>query len=307
MRLRDASHLSAALPLAAFTSDVELVRDVQERLLIFGLLDPPVDGKFGSVTHWALREFSKSVSLVFENELTKDVAKALLDADEEELFPLKPGSNFAGEIVKAMQRRGYWIARHRGCFNVVYIEGMNADGTPNENTPNKFNDLRILIQLSTAGVPKIVKLWEATTEPGKYWTDHPMNPEGAARIAFGQYKSWAVGTHHAGSPAAHEALVQVENISIYRDLNKDYKRDGDTRYTGIFAINQHWGYDMPKDDLRTSSAGCLVGRTKAGHREFMSLVKSDSRYVVNNSYRFMTAVMPAVAVGETTFDPASPH
>ena len=307
MKLSDASHLNAALPLAAFTSDLELVREAQGQLLILGLLDPPVDGKFGSVTHWALREFAKSVGLTFENELTKDLAKALLDADEDELFPLKPGSNLAGEIVKAMQRRGYWVARHRNCFNIVYVEGMDADGTPNDNAPNKFNDLRLLIQLNTSGVPKIVKSWEATTEPGKYWTDHPMNPKGAARIAFGQYKSWAVGTHHARTASAHEALVQVENISVYRDLNKDYKRDGDTRYTGILAINQHWGYDMLKDDLRSSSAGCLVGRTKARHREFMNLVKSDPRYLVNNGYRFMTVVMPVAAVGETAFDPASPH
>src|SRR5258708_417153 len=141
MKLSDAAQLNAALPLAALASDVDLVRDIQARLLIYGVLDPPVDGKFGSVSHWALREFAKSVGLTFENELTKDIAKALLDADEEEQFSLKPGPNLAGKIISAMQRRGYWICRHRGCFNIVYIEGMDVDGTPNENTPNRFNDL----------------------------------------------------------------------------------------------------------------------------------------------------------------------
>nr|WP_208246961.1 hypothetical protein [Rhizobium sp. T1473]MCA0804542.1 hypothetical protein [Rhizobium sp. T1473] len=119
-----------------------------------------------------------------------------------------------------------------------------------------------------------------------------MNPKGAARIAFNQYKAWVVGTHHPNSASAHEALVQVEPITVCRDLNKDFKRTGDELDTGLFAINQHWGYDAPKDDLGRTSAGCLVGRTKDGHRKFMQLIKADPRYLANHSYRFLTAVMP---------------
>jgi hypothetical protein len=119
----------------------------------------------------------------------------------------------------------------------------------------------------------------------------PMNPCGAARIAFGQYKSWIVGTHHAGTSSAHEALVQVSPISVHRDLNKDFKRTNDKVDTGLFAINQHWGYDAPKNDLGRTSAGCLVGRTREGHKDFMALLKSDPRYRANNGYRFMTAVL----------------
>ncbi|NJP21759.1 MAG: hypothetical protein HC763_25245, partial [Hydrococcus sp. CRU_1_1] len=39
-----------------------------------------------------------------------------------------------------------------------------------------------------------------------------------------------------------------------------------------------WGYDLPVGNIGSSSAGCLVGRTRKGHREFMSLVKSDRSY-----------------------------
>jgi len=117
-----------------------------------------------------------------------------------------------------------------------------------------------------------------------------MNPLGAARIAFGQYKSWTVGVHHPGQRGAHEALVQAAPIDVYRDLNKDFKREGRV-YTGMFGVNQHWGYDAPKNNLGNTSAGCLVGRTKAGHREFMALIKTDPRYSANHSYKFMTAVM----------------
>ena len=103
-----------------------------------------------------------------------------------------------------------------------------------------------------------------------------MNPKGAARIAFNQYKAWSVGTHRASSPQGHEALVQTAPVAVYRDLNKDFKRPGDRVDTGLFGINQHWGYDAPMGDLGTTSAGCLVGRTKNGHRQFMALVKQGS-------------------------------
>jgi hypothetical protein len=61
--------------------------------------------------------------------------------------------------------------------------------------------------------------------------------------------------------------------------------------TGQFFINQHWGYNQPREDIGTASAGCLVGRTKSGHREFMALVKSDIRYKANPKYTFFTAVL----------------
>jgi hypothetical protein len=84
---------------------------------------------------------------------------------------------------------------------------------------------------------------------------------------------------------------------VHRDLNQDFSRAGDKTEAGSdFAINQHWGYDNPRDDLGRSSAGCLVGRTKTAHREFMRTVKSDPRYLANNGYRFMPAVLEAAQV-----------
>ncbi|HEY8509928.1 MAG TPA: hypothetical protein VIL32_16310, partial [Steroidobacteraceae bacterium] len=67
-------------------------------------------------------------------------------------------------------------------------------------------------------------------------------------------------------------------------------------HEGLFGINQHWGYDLPRGDIGRASAGCLVGRTKAGHRAFMSIVKEDPRFVASHAYRFITTVIPASAV-----------
>jgi hypothetical protein len=179
----------------------------------------------------------------------------------------------------------------------------NIDGSTNENTPNVFNDLRMVIKVAPNGVPNIEGAWEATTEPGRHYTQFPLDRGGAARIAFGQHKAWSVGFHRND----HEGLVQTDDVAFYRDLNKDFTREGDRLIIGMIGLNQHWGYDLPRGDIGHSSAGCLVGRTPQGHREFMKIIKADPRYEVSRGYKFMTTVIPASALTETDFDPASQH
>jgi len=190
-----------------------------------------------------------------------------------------------------MISRGDFFCRVDGAVNIVYVEGMGVDGTVNSNAPNQFNDIRAVVSLVN-GRPNLLGAWEATTEPGNFYTLNPL-PEarrkGVARIAFGQYRAWTVGRH-----SDHEALVQHGGkVTVYRDFNKDHEREGDKTETDFLGINQHWGYDYPTTDINRASAGCLVGRTKAGHRQFMGIVKSDQRYVVNRGYRFWTSIFPA--------------
>src|SRR5262249_9955618 len=235
----------------------------------------------------------------------------------------------AGRGGGAGERAPPRAARHPGELNIVYVEGLDPDGTANDNRPNRFNDLRCVIgfddsvsrpsafftresrdpaaQPVTPGsrlgasapagtrVPKLLGKWEATTEPGRYWTEHPMNPNGAARIAFGQYTAWQVGYHH-NDPTQEARVRSGGRVRVCRDGNRDYRRDGDARDAGFFGINQHHGYDLPKDDLGRSSAGCLVGRTIAGHRAFIQLVKSDVRYRADHRFVFTATVLPASAV-----------
>jgi hypothetical protein len=148
----------------------------------------------------------------------------------------------------------------------------------------------------SGGKIKMLLNVEATTEPGRYYTTKPLSPKGAARIKFGYYDAWRVGMH--GNSEPHEALVQVVPITVHRDLNKDGFRTGDNLDTGLFGINQHWGYDMPLDDIGRSSAGCLVGRSRSSHRKFMQLIKSDPRYVKNPTVLFGTAIIDAMRLYE---------
>jgi len=167
-------------------------------------------------------------------------------------------------IIAYCEEEGYKIDRGVGEKNIIYVEGMYPDGRLNEDTFNAWNDTRMVIGFFD-GVPKIIGKWEATTEPGRYYTMRPMNVNGAARIKFGQYKAWIVGTHLN----SHEALVQLGGpVTVYRDLNKDGMRTGDRTETGQFGVNQHWG------------------------GEFMKIIKSDPRYLKSRAYVFSSIVIP---------------
>lgn len=297
MTLDDIVSLRRTVAFQLIGADKELARDVQNRLVDMGVLDPPADAMFGPVSHWALGQVVRKLDMGSASVLDRTLARKLLEGADADLFPLNSTGTLAGRIAQALQNEGHWICRHPDCVNVVYIEGMDPDGVPNDDAPNVFNDLRLVLRVNRAGNPDLVDVWEGTTEPGRYYTAvEKLDPRGAARIAFGQYKAWSVGTHNASGKTAHEALVQTAPIRVHRDLNSDFERVCDKVFEGVFGINQHWGFDLPKADIGKASAGCLVGRTKTGHRAFMSICKSDPRYAANNSYRFMTAVLPAAAV-----------
>ncbi len=279
------------IPLATIGHDrPDLAHDIQQILSDLGYLDPPPDGFMGPTSIWALTEFCRLNGLSTDGGFTPEIARTLLNPNQP-LPDIRPSGAWIDRVIGYMVNKGYFICRHPDCKNIIYVEGVDPDGKLNAQTPNTFEDLRVVFSIQPNGVP-VMQSWVGTTEPGRYYTiDHP-NPEGAARIKPGQYKSWHVGIHTGESGGnAHEALVQSEDIDIYRDKNRDFRREGPI-FTGKFGIDQHKGFNLPKDDAGEASAGCLVGRLNDGHLEFMALIKTDPRYINNNGYNFMTAVIP---------------
>jgi peptidoglycan hydrolase-like protein with peptidoglycan-binding domain len=285
----------AAPDVSRIGADKPLAIAVQAALSFHGYLDPPADGMFGEVSKWALREFAKANGLPPDDGLTSTLRLRLLDAQAGLPAP-QPTGTWIDKVIAYVQASGYFICRHPSCVNILYIEGMSPDGTLNADLPNQFNDTRLVFWLDKAGRPAF-EAWEATSEPGDHYTFNPLNPAGAARIAFRQFKSWAVGSHPR-NPPNHSALVQTKHLTVHRDFNRDGKRTGDRLDRGdAFGVNQHWGYDLPLNDIRNGSAGCLVGRTRDGHKEFMSLVRSDARYKASNAYTFVAAILPGDRLG----------
>jgi hypothetical protein len=170
------------------------------------------------------------------------------------------------------------------------VEGMNADGTLNKDTPNEWNDRRFVIQISKGGKPKMLVNEQATTEPGRFYTENPLNTNGAARIAFGQYKAWVMGKHQGWQPA----LVHRGRLRVHRDKLKNYVRDAsDPIDIGTdFGINQHSTSPNQTPELvNKHSAGCLVGRNYEAHLAFLKLLTKDVRYDLNKGYMFVSAVI----------------
>lgn len=190
--------------------------------------------------------------------------------------------SFAQKIVDYMRVNNYKLSTNPGELNIIYVEGVDKDGTPNRDKMDEWNDRRIVLDHQL----EMIGNWLGTTEPGWKYTANPLNRDGAFRIAFGQYKSWAVGMHKN----SHEALAQVAPVKGHRDRNRDGFRTGDPVVTGIYGINQHWGGDSPT--VGGWSAGCLVGQSRDGHREFMRMIKSDTRYRQNPNYIFWTTILP---------------
>src|SRR5687767_4310120 len=87
-------------------------------------------------------------------------------ADETKPATRTPPPDLASRIVRAMETRGHIIDRGPGQINIVYLEGADANGAPNEDAPNAFNDRRLVVRFD-GGAPNIVGNWQATTEPGR--------------------------------------------------------------------------------------------------------------------------------------------
>jgi len=285
--------VASGIDLLAVKRNEQLVYELQNRLNALGLLDPPVDGDFGPVSHWAWAQFCQLQGEPFTNRLTSRLSGALLRIDAQSLLPLDTsGSDLATRVARSMEALGYWIARHPDCINIAYLEGVTLEGKANDNTVNYYNDVRCIFCVHQ-GRAILRGAWSATTQPGWHWILNPSNEirdtvKAAAHIALGQYKAWCVGTHNAG--VAHEALVQRAKIRVHRDQDRNGQREADPIFERAdYGINQHHGSNSTK--VGAYSAGCLVANSVAGHKEFMKALKKDPRYRSSNAYRFMTSVL----------------
>lgn len=208
------------------------------------------------------------------------------------------GATLADRIIRHMESKKYHIARNPGEVNIVYLEGANADGKPNADAPDGWNDRRIVIVFQ-GGAPVIVHNAQATTEPGVLAT----NSEGArlrggvARVQFGQFNIWQVGYHNERrNGRLHPALVQRRPLKVHRDANRDGKRTGDA-LDFASGINQHSTRpNVLPARVDNWSEGCLVGRSWIEHEQFMALVKADPRFKADAGYFFHTAIIPAKEV-----------
>lgn len=269
--------------------------------LAFGI--PVADGQIGIDTATAINRFAAAIAAhtgikYNPGVITPELFDALLRDDTRALFPIvaadQPGDDaetlFVRKIIRFMIEKEYFIALGPDVINIVYVEGVDGDGRENADELNFWNDRRLVFRIDDDGNPVIMINVAATTEPGRYYTQNPMNPAGAARIAFGQYKAHGIGLHNG----QHPALVQRGKIRVHRDINRDGKRSANDPISigSSWGINQHTTRPgQPPELVGKYSAGCLVGQSYSEHMAFMALIRHDIRLKNNGGYLFTTAVI----------------
>ena len=293
-QLYDLVQSSETLEMARLVRRPGLVSEMQMRLAHHGLLDPPASGTLDPTSQWALGAFCRATRLPFGGALTPPVAAALLQQDP--VLPLRPDDSLAGRIATALIRRSHWLCRHPDCVNIVYVEGMDEQGCEVPRRRDAFDDLRLLLRIAVGGCPEIVGAWCAATASGRPAVQSPAEPEGAPRLAVGQHRVWVMGCTAIGTELEQEALVQILPVLVTRDANQDFRREGDPSERGIFLVDQHGGQDAPRERVGGIDAGCLVGRSQAGHHSFMARLREDPRWRVNAAHLFTTSILQAKEV-----------
>ena len=175
-------------------------------------------------------------------------------------------------VYNVMQNKGYEIFE-----TDTKPYNLNIIGIRNNNRiPNSFDDTIVVFW-------KYKDQWnfnqyQATTDPGLYYINHPLSPGGTAILKEGQYlHCYCLGLHRG----KYKALVQFMPVTIIRDFNKDNYLDFTCvkEETGLFGINIHRANLTGKTiNVNQWSAGCQVFAASGQFKEFISLCEKSEKY-----------------------------
>ena len=229
---------------------------VEELQKILGIT---VDGDFGPQTEAAVKEYQQANGLKPDGIVGP---KTWAEMSKVEVEYTKTA------IQLAVIGKGYdWFSN--GDYNVNIVGVRNSD-TKGKVT-NIYDD-HITLSYKINGNWQF-HCWQATTDPGSYWIDNPMNSRGGTAILVpGQYKGVYKIDKHNGK---YEALCQRNGkVKVYRDGNKDdeYDYDEDSIQDGYFGINIHRSSAYKVSNyINKYSAGCQVFADPDDFDEFMDV------------------------------------
>ena len=223
------------------------------------ILGITVDGDFGPKTETAVKDYQT------QNGLKPDGIVGSKTWAER----AKPEVKYTRTAIQlTVIGNGYeWFSN--GDYN-VNIVGVRNSATMGKVT-NLYDD-HITMSYKIDGNWQF-HCWQATTDPGQYWIDNPMNSRGGTAILVpGQYKGVYKIDKHNGK---YEALCQRNGkVEVYRDGNKDkqYDYDEDSTQEGYFGINIHRSSAYkPTNYINKYSAGCQVFADPDDFDDFMEV------------------------------------
>jgi hypothetical protein len=165
------------------------------------------------------------------------------------------------QIKKAMRDKGYVVfGQEPYDLNIFGIRTLNDDA-------NRFNDIVGVMYMREG--KWVCFQFPATTDPGVYYRQNPINVEGTAILVPGQYR----GSHKVGTHKGYVALQQKKPLRVYRDSDGDDDLDFDVpTEEGIFGINIHRSNSKrASTQVDKWSAGCQVFADPIHFDMFMEL------------------------------------
>lgn len=181
------------------------------------------------------------------------------------------------QIIGVMEAKGYKVFRNARGHDLNIVGIRTAD-----LAPNTFNDWLTVFYT-------FEDVWNhfafpATTDPGTYYRENPINVRGTAVMKSGQYR----GAYKIGRHRGYKALQQKGAITVYRDADMDEEIDtlGVPEDTGIHAVNIHRANAVrPSVRVGRWSAGCQVVQDP-DHFAFLLTLCERAREKFGNSFSY---------------------
>lgn len=156
---------------------------------------------------------------------------------------------------------------------------LNIVGLRSESTiPNRFDD-EIHVFYKVSPIKWNYHVFKATTDPGTFWLRNPMQEQGTAILAQGQYvNAYGLGLHRG----QYLALVQKKPVAVIRDYDRNATLDfyNGTKTNGMYGINIHRANKTgTTKTVDKNSAGCQVFENAELFAQFLALcVRHRQRY-----------------------------
>lgn len=156
-------------------------------------------------------------------------------------------------------------------FKIFTDKSLNIVGVrENFEFTNKFEDK---LYIWSANLP--FTEFNITTKAGRFWWENFTKSLGVASLVENQYlDAWMLGLHRG----KYEALVQVKDVVVYRDNNKDKILDTGKTEKGLFGINIHRASNTWISPFVDKwSAGCQVFNNPKEYAKFMQICKDSGQ------------------------------
>lgn len=183
------------------------------------------------------------------------------------------------EITNMYSKKGYFLRTEPMAMNIFGVRNSDVNS-------NTFDDCVGVVFIDIDGILKILQ-YSATTDPGLYYRENPMNKDGTAIIIPGFHKN----CYKLGKHVGEEALEQIAPMKYIRDANKNKVLDFLYKTTGYKIFEQNGKTNIHRAGANSKlvdkwSAGCQVVATLVDFSELLRHIKRSLAYGHANVFSY---------------------